>query len=146
MSCILRLSDQWDNSVVDRILRVSEIKDHTRVRLSTTTVGELLGEVNGAVERKAAILVEIDVERLIVSRGVDDTNFASLNEVVGDDQVLLVGCDLDIVRSDGRLILIGVIQTLDVVEVANVQRSNVVGGGKGGVEVFTVFADVGAVG
>lgn len=90
------------------------------MRLSTTTIGELLGEVNRAVERKAAILFKVDVERLEVSRGVDDTNVASLDEVVGDDQVLLVRCDLDIVRSDGRLILIGVIQTLDVVEVANV--------------------------
>lgn len=90
------------------------------MRLSTTTIGELLGEVNRAVERKAAVLLEVDVERLEVSRGVDDTDVASLDEVVGDDQVLLVGSDLQIVRSDSRLVLIGVIQTLDVVEVADV--------------------------
>lgn len=90
------------------------------MRLSTTTIGELLGEVNRAVEGKAAVLLEVDVERLEVSRGVDDTNVASLDEVVGDDQVLLVGSDLQIVRSDSRLVLIGVIQTLDVVEVADV--------------------------
>lgn len=90
------------------------------MRLSTTTIGELLGEVNRAVEGKAAVLLEVDVERLEVSRGVDDTDVASLDEVVGDDQVLLVGSDLQIVRSDSRLVLIGVIQTLDVVEVADV--------------------------
>lgn len=90
------------------------------MRLSTTTIGELLGEVNRAVERKAAVLLEVDVQSLEVSRGVDDTNIASLDEVVGDDQVLLVGSDLEIVRSDGRLVLIGVIQTLNVVQVADV--------------------------
>lgn len=90
------------------------------MRLSTTTIGELLGEVNRAVEGKATVLLEVDVERLEVSRGVDDTDVASLDEVVGDDQVLLVGSDLQIVRSDSRLVLIGVIQTLDVVEVADV--------------------------
>lgn len=90
------------------------------MRLSTAAIGKLLGEVNRAVERKAAVLLEVDVKRLEVSRGVDDTNVASLDEVVGDDQVLLVGGDLEIVRSDGRLVLIGVIQTLDVVEVADI--------------------------
>lgn len=90
------------------------------MRLSTTAIGKLLREVNRAVEREAAVLLEVDVERLEVSRGVDDTNVASLDEVVGDDQVLLVRSDLEIVRSYGRLILIGVIQTLNVVEVADV--------------------------
>jgi hypothetical protein len=114
------LSHQRSNLVVERILRISKIKDHTRVRLSTTTVGELLGEVNRAVERKTAVFVEVDIERLEVSRGVDDTNIASLDEIVGDDQVLLVRCDLEIVRSNGRLVLIGVIQALDVAEITDI--------------------------
>ena len=114
------------------------------MRLSTTTIGEFLREVNSAVERKASIFIEINVKRLEVSRSVDDTNITSLDEVVGHDQVLLVRCDLEIVRSDGRLVLIGIIQTLDVVEVTDVKRSNMVGCGKSCVEVFTVLADVGA--
>jgi hypothetical protein len=117
---VLLLSHQRSNLVVERILRISKIKDHTRVRLSTTTVGELLGEVNRAVERKTAVFVEVDIERLEVSRGVDDTNIASLDEIVGDDQVLLVRCDLEIVRSNGRLVLIGVIQALDVAEITDI--------------------------
>lgn len=143
---ILLFSNSQDSLVVERLLRVSEIKDHTGVRLSSTTVGELLAEVNGAVEGKASILLEINVKRLEVSRGVDDTNLASLDEVIGDNQVLLVGSDLDVVGSDGGLVLIRVIKTLDVAQVTDIQGSNVVGGGQGGVEVFAVLADVGAGG
>jgi hypothetical protein len=44
--------------------------------------------------------------------------------------VLLVGSDLDVVGSDGGLILIGVVEALDVVEVGDIEGSNVVGGGE----------------
>jgi hypothetical protein len=143
---ILLPSDCQDSLIVERVLRVSEIKDDTGMRLGSTTIGKLFAEVNGTVENKTSILLEIDVKRLEVSRGVDDTDLAGLNEIIGDNQVLLVGGDLDVVGSDGGLVLIRVIKTLDVVQVANIESSDVVGGGQGGVEVLAVLADVGAGG
>jgi hypothetical protein len=101
------------------------------VRLRATTVGELPSEVDGAVEAERAIIVDVNVQRLEVGGSVDDTDIAGLNKVVGDDYVLLVGSDLDVVGSDGGLILIGVVKTLDVVQVGDVEGSNVVGGGEG---------------
>ena len=142
----LSLHIRLDSLVVKRVLRVSEIKDNTGVRLSSTTVGKLLAEVNGSVERKTSILLEIDVKSLKVSRGVDDTNLAGLHEVIGDNQVLLIGSDLNIVGADGGLVLIGVIKALNVVQVADVKGSNVVGGRQSGVEVLAVLTDVGTEG
>lgn len=52
--------------------------------LRATTVGKLLGEVNRAVETQTAVVVEVDVQRLEVSRGVDDTDLAGLDKVIGD--------------------------------------------------------------
>lgn len=134
-----------DSLVVDGVLWVSEVKDNTGVGLSAATVGELLAKVDGAVEGQATIFLDIDVERLEVGGGVDDTNLTGLDKVVGDDQVLLVGCDLDVVRADSGLVLIGVIKTLDVVQVTDVQSGDVVGSSESGVEVAAVLADVGAV-
>lgn len=116
--------------VVDRVLRVSEVEDNRRVRLRATTVGEFPGEVDGAVKAERAIIVDVNVQRLEVGRSIDDTNVTGLHEVVGDDYVLLVGSDLDVVGSDGGLILIGVVEALDVVEVGDIEGSNVVGGGE----------------
>lgn len=129
--------------VVKRVLRISQIKDDTGVRLSTTTVGELLVKVDSPVEAQATIIVDVDVQRLEISRRVDDTNLASLNEVVGDHEVLLVRSNLDVVRSGGRLILIRVVQTLDVVQVADVEGGDVVGGGEGQVVEAAILADIG---
>ena len=116
--------------VVDRLLRVSEVKDDSGVRLRATTVGKLLGEVDGAVEAERAIIVNVNVQRLEVSRSVDDANVAGLHEVIGYHYVLLVRSDLDVVRTNGRLVLIGVVKTLDVVQVGNIEGSDVVGGGE----------------
>lgn len=138
------LRNRPDSLVVQRVLGVSEIKDNTGVRLGSTAVGELLVKVNGSVERQASILLEVNVKSLEVSWGVDDSDVTGLDKVIGNNQVLLVGSDLDVVGSNSRLVLIRVIETLDVVQVANVQSGNVVGSSQGGIEVFTVLADVGA--
>lgn len=116
------------------------------MRLSTTTVGELFAEVDGTVEGQATVLVEINVQSLEVSWSVDDTNLSSLHEVIGDNHMLLVGGDLDVVRADGGLILIGVIETLDIVQVADVQGSNVVGSSESQIDEAAILGDVGAVG
>lgn len=100
------------------------------MRLRATTVGEFPSEVDGAVEAERAVLVDVNVQCLEVCRSVDDTDVAGLHEVVGDDDVLLVGSDLDVVRTNCGLILIGVVEALDVVQVGDVEGRNVVGGGE----------------
>jgi len=84
------------------------------VRLSTTTLRKLFAEINGPVKAQASIIVDINVQRLEISRSVDDTNVSGLHKVVGDDEMLLIRRDFDIVRTNGGLLLIWVIQTLDV--------------------------------
>lgn len=115
------------------------------MRLGTTTFRERLVEVNGPVEVQAAVVVEINVQRPEVSRGVENTNISGLHKVVGDDEVLLVRRDLDIVRANTWLNLVRVIQTLDVVQIADVKGGNVVGGGQGEVIETAVLGDIGAV-
>jgi hypothetical protein len=115
------------------------------VRLRTPTILKLLAEVNSSVKGETAILVQIDIERLEVSRSIDNTDLACLDKVICDNQVLLVRRDLDIVRSYCGLVLIWIIETFDVVQVADVQRDNVVCCGKCGVEEAAVLTDVGAV-
>ena len=130
--------------IIDRLLRVSEIENHSGVRLGSTTVRELVAEINGPVEVQTAVFVDIDVQRLEVSRRVNDTDVAGLHKIVGDDDMLLVRSDLNVVGTDGGLLLIGVIQTLDVVQVANVKSSDVVCGGQGEVDEAAVLGDIGA--
>ena len=103
-----------------------------------------MAEVNGPVEVQTAILVEINVQRLEVSRRVNDTDVAGLHKIVGDDDVLLVRRDLDVVGTDGGLLLIGVIQTLDVVQVADVKSSDMICGGQGEIDETAVLGDIGA--
>lgn len=57
----------------------------------------------------------------------------------------LVGSDLDVVRADGRLVLVGVVQTLDVLQVADVEGGNVVGGRQGEVGEAAILRNVGAL-
>ena len=135
-----------DSLIVLRVLGVGQVKDNGRVRLRTAAIREFLLEVNAAVEAHAAVLVEVDVQGLEIRRGVDDADLARLDEVVGDDEVLLVGSDLDVVGTDGGLVLIGVVQTLDVRQVADVESGNVVGGGEGEVEEAAVLGDIRAGG
>lgn len=115
------------------------------MRLSTTTFRERLVEVNRPVEVQAAVVVEINVQRPEVSRRVENTDISGLHKVVGDDEVLLVRRDLDVVRANTWLNLVRVIQTLDVVQIADVKGGNVVGGGQGEVIETAVLGDIGAV-
>ena len=116
--------------VVDRLFGVSEVENDSGVRLRATTVGKLLGEVDGAVEAERAVVVDVNVQGLEVCGSVDDTDVAGLHEVIGDDDVLLVRSDLDVVRANGGLVLIGVVKALDVVQVGDIEGSDVVGGGE----------------
>ena len=111
--------------------------------LSSTTVSKLAGEVDAAVEAETAIREDVNPLSLEISRCVHDTDLASLNKVVGNEEVLLVGTDFEIVRSYNALIFIGVVKTLDVVEVRDVQRRDVVAEGEGEVGELAVAGDVG---
>lgn len=121
-----------DNSlVVDRILRIRQIKDHNRMRLRTTTIRKLLREVNTPIKVHTSVLIEVDVQRLKVSGRVDESDLTGLDEVVRDDEVFLVRGDFDIVGSDAGLVFVWVVEALDVVEVADVEGGDVVGGREG---------------
>lgn len=78
--------------------------------------------------------------------GITITYVASLDEIAGNQQVLLVGRDLDVVRADDGLRLVGVIQALNVAEVRNVESSDVVAEGKREVGPFAVVGNVGVDG
>jgi hypothetical protein len=116
------------------------------MRLRPPTVRILIREVNGTVEAQPSIGQDIDVQRLEVGGGVDQPDVPGLHEVVGDDDVLLVGGDLDVVRPDGGLDGVWVVEALHVVKVGDVERGDVVCGCEGEVGEAAIGADVGAGG
>ncbi len=54
-----------------------------------------------------------------------DTYITSLDEITRHQQILLVRADLDVMRANDRLRLVGVVEALDVVEIRDVKGSNV---------------------
>lgn len=106
--------------VVVGFVRIGQIEDDRGVRLGASSVGEFLLEVDATVEANATIGLDVNVLRLVVCGRVDDANVARLYEVVGDHDVLLVRSHLDVVWADNRLVDIGIVQALDVVQVADV--------------------------
>lgn len=113
--------------VVQRVLWVCEIENHSRVRFTAATVLEFLAEIDRTVEGNTAIVVDVDVLCLEICWNVDNTDLTCLHKVIGDDDVLLIRSDLNVVRANYGMDLIGIIEALDVAEVANVQSGNVVG-------------------
>lgn len=83
--------------------------------LRAPTVRKLLLEVNRTIEAQSSVGQDINIECFVISRSVDKTNVAGLDEVVGDDDVFLVRGDFYVVGSDGGLDFIGVIESLDIV-------------------------------
>jgi hypothetical protein len=109
---------------------------------ANTAGSEVLREVDRAVEGEGTVLFDVDPETLVVTDGVEVTDGTGLDEVVGDSQVLLIGGDLDVVRTNNGLLHVGVIETLDVVEVGDIKLSDVVASGAGEVGEATVRGDV----
>lgn len=132
--------------VVLGVLGVAQVKHDRRVRLGATAVGKLAREVDAAVEAEAAVVEDVNVQGLEVGGRVDDANVARLHKVVGHDQVLLVRGELEVVRPDGGLHLVRVVEPLDVAQVADVQRRDVVGQRQREVGEAPVLGDVGAGG
>jgi hypothetical protein len=74
------------------------------------------------------------------------TYISSLNKVSSDEEVLLIRRDLDVVRSNDGLLLIGIIKTLDVIKVRDVKSGDVVTERDGEVGEFSVVGNVGVDG
>lgn len=101
------------------------------MRLRTTPIGIRSRKVDASVEVQRSIRIDINIQRLEVGRGVDETDLAGLHEIVRDDDVLLVRSNLDVVGTDGGLNGVRVIEALGVVEVGDVERGDVVCGCNG---------------
>ena len=129
--------------------RIRQIKHNTGVRLGPSTIinptpGKLLLKINTAIEMQTAIRIDINIQRAVISRCVDEPNIAGLNKVICDNDVLLIWCDLDVVRSDSWLSNGRIIETLDVGEVADVEGGDVVVCSECEICEFPVLSDVGA--
>ena len=70
------------------------------------------------------------------------THISSLDKVACDKQVLLVGRDLDVVRSDDGLVLFRVVEALDVVKIRNIEGGHVISKRDGEVGELAVIRDV----
>jgi hypothetical protein len=129
--------------------RISQVKHHTGMWLGSPAIGdpspgELLLKIDAAIEVQAAIRVDVNVQGSEISWRVDESDIASLHEIVGDDDVLLVRGDLDVVGSDGRLDRVWIVETDDVVQVRDVESGDVIGGCQGEVGEAAILGDVGA--
>ena len=71
-----------------------------------------------------------------------NTHITSLHEIPGDEEMLPVGSDLDVVRPDDGLVLVGIVQALDVAEIRDVQGRDVVAQREGEVGELPVLRDV----
>jgi hypothetical protein len=101
------------------------------MRSSTSTVAKGSLKVNASVEVQSSICCDINIQALIIGGGVDQTDLAGLDKVVGHDNVFLVGSDLDVVGANGWLDLVGVVEALDIVQIGYVEGGDVVGGCEG---------------
>jgi len=137
-----RLNDR-PHLVINRILRIRQVKNDTRMRPRTTPAAckDLL-KVNRSVEVERAILVNIDPVSLVVTRCIQHRDIARLHKVARDQNVLPVGRDLEVVRADDGLGGIRVVETLDVLEVGDIEGGHVVAEGNAEVREAAILGDV----
>lgn len=109
------------------MIGIGKIVYNNAMWLSPTTVAEGCCKINKSVKVKAAIRVDINIERFEVCWCVDDPNVARLNEIVCDHNMFLVWGDFDVMGANGRLIFIRIVETFGVVQVGNVEGSDVIG-------------------
>lgn len=93
---------------------VGQIEHDGRMRLSSSAIGIRPSEINRAIKVQGTVRVDVNIERLEVCRGIDQANLPRLHKVVGDDNVLLVRSDFDVMRANGRLGLVRVVEALGV--------------------------------
>lgn len=94
--------------------------------LPPTAVAILCCKIDRSVKVKAAIRVDIYIERFEVCWCVDDPNLARLDEIVCDNDVFLVWGDFDVMGANGRLNFIGVVETFGIVQVGYVEGGDVI--------------------
>lgn len=132
-------------SVIYGVLRIRKIEHDGRVRLGAAAVRELAREVYAPVEAQRPIVEDVDVQGLVVGRGVDQADLARLHEVVRHHDVPLVRRDLDVVRPDRGLVLVRVVEPLHVVQVRDVESRDVVRGRQGEVGKLSIRRNIGAM-
>lgn len=108
------------------MIRIGEIEYNRAMWLSPTTVAEGCRKIDGSAKVKAAIRVDINIEGFVVCRCIYDSNVSRLNEIVCHHNMFLVWGDLDVMGANRRLIFIGVIETFGVVQVGNVEGSDMI--------------------
>jgi hypothetical protein len=133
---------------------------------TATALGEDVVEVNATVEAERTVVENIDPVALVVTRGVEDADVAGFDEVTGDEEVLLVRGELDVVRAwnwsviaspnsrhhvngkltNNTLVLVRIIETLGVLQVRNIDCSDVVAQSEGEVRPLSILGDVGVDG
>jgi hypothetical protein len=131
--------------------RVRQIKHHSRMWFRPTAIidstpRKLLYKIDTAIKMQTPIRIDINIQRSVISRCVDQSNVSGLQEVVIDDDVFLVRSDFDVMRSDCWLDGAWVIESLNVVEVRDIEGCNVVICCEGEVCIFSVLGDIGAGG
>lgn len=88
-------------------------------------------KINRAIKPQAPIRININIQRLKISRGINKPNIPRLDEIIRYDDVFLIRGDFDVVWADGGLDGIWIVETFDIVEVGDVEGCNVVGGCEG---------------
>jgi hypothetical protein len=97
------------------------------MRLSPTpTLSKITLKIDRSIKVQTSIRVDINIQSLEVSRCINQPNFTSLNKVIRNNDVFLIRRHFNVVGTDGGLDFIGVVETLDVVEVRNVEGGDVV--------------------
>jgi hypothetical protein len=137
-----RIEAVFKSLVVEWVGWVSQVKDDGRVRSTSSTVGEWSGEVNGPVEVKGSIRVDVNVLDLVVRGSVDQTNLLLLKEVISDDNVLLIRSNLDVMRADDWLLGVRVIKALRGAQVRDVESEHVVVSGKSTIDELAILSKI----
>lgn len=71
---------------------------------------------------------------------------AGLDEVSGNKEVLAIGGQLDVVRADDGLDLVGVVKALDILQVGDIKGGNVAADSDGEVGALAIRRDLGVDG
>lgn len=116
--------------VIIGVVRVAQVEQDRGMRLSSSAISKLALEVNAAVEAEGPVWQQINVQSLVIRWSINDPNVTCLHEIIGHDKMLLVRRDFNVVRTDGWLILVGVVETLHVLEVADIERCDVICSGQ----------------
>jgi hypothetical protein len=111
-----------------------------------STPRKLLYKIDAAIEMQTPIWIDINIQRSVIRRRIDQSNVSGLQEVISDDDMFLVRSDFDVMRSDCWLDGVWVVKSLDVAKVSDVEGGDVVVCCEGEVCIFSVLGDVGAGG